>query len=88
MTHGSRALILISVNGNSNALSIIVFHVKREAKQPPSQALAYEGVVYGKIFLYIQHIKKSLYNEMMQLFIFRCGIGQLRDRTAGDSPQI
>ena len=64
MTHGSRALILISVNGNSNALSIIVFHVKREAKQPPSQAFAYEGVVYGKIFLYIQHIKKSLYNEI------------------------
>ena len=35
MTHGSRALILISVNGNSNALSIIVFNgfsLKREAK--------------------------------------------------------
>lgn len=32
--------------------------------------------------------QKSLYNEIMQLFIFRCGIGLLRDRTAGDSPQI
>lgn len=54
MTHGSRALILISVNGNSNALSIIVFNgfsLKREAKAKQRPRRLWPA---GALYFYIE----------------------------------